>query len=266
VNASNSLGQFLRNAADVAPAPALYIPEDLPVHARAAHEVHPVEAFDEWRQRRDAWQKNSALVSSISVTAIAKGDGELAGFETYTSPHFVSMDDDDSLPSAAATGGEHGKEFGTALHQLLELSDLRENRSLDVLAQRIASGYGLADPAGLAERARSALRSMPVQRAADRDHWLELPVVTSVNGTILEGIIDLMYREDDGTLVIADFKTDISVTQETLAAYWRQLSTYAVMIERITGQKVSELALIFCRAGAAEVRRRSRQGKAQVGS
>ena len=111
----------------------------------------------------------------------------------------------------------------------------------------MASAYGLNDPAGLAERARSALRSAPVQRAADREHWLELPVVTSVDGVTVEGVVDLMYREDDGSLVIADFKTDISVQQETLAAYWRQLSTYAQMVERITGQTVSELVLIFCR-------------------
>ena len=135
-----------------------------------------------------------------------------------------------------------------------------------MLAERIASASGLADHAGLAERARSALRSTPVQRAADRKHWLELPMVTPHNGMTLEGIIDLMYREDDETLVIADFKTDISVTQETLAAYWRQLSTYAGMVEGITGQKVSELVLIFCRTGDAEIRRQARHTKAEAES
>lgn len=258
VNARNSLGQLLKDAADAVPAPDLSIPEDMPLHARSAHEVQPVKALEEWQQQCDVWQKNSALVSSTSVTAIAKGADGFAASEVDGTPHFVSIDEDGSLPTPAATGGEHGKEFGTALHRLLELSDLRENENLDVLAERIASTAGLADPAGLAERARSALRSAPVQRAVDREHWLELPVVTSDNGMTLEGIIDLMYREDDGTLVIADFKTDISVTQETLAAYWRQLSTYAGMVERITGQKVSELVLIFCRAGEAEIRRQSR--------
>ncbi|MDQ0870177.1 ATP-dependent helicase/nuclease subunit A [Arthrobacter sp. V1I9] len=257
VNAKNSLGQLLKDAVDAASAPDLHIPEDMPLQARTAHEVQPVEAFAVWLQRRDIWQKNSALVSTTSVTAIAKGDGEMAAFVTDETPLFASADDDGSPPSPAVTGGEHGKEFGTALHRLLELSDLRENENLEVLAERIASTSGLADPAGLAERARSALQSAPVRRAANREHWLELPVVTAVNGTTLEGIIDLMYREDDGTLVIADFKTDISVTQETLDAYWRQLSTYAGMVERITGQRVSQLVLIFCRAGDAEIRRQT---------
>ncbi|MGN7198589.1 UvrD-helicase domain-containing protein [Arthrobacter sp. SAFR-044] len=263
VSDDKSLGEILRRAVDAAPAPDLDIPEDMPLHARAVHKVQPVESFEVWQQRCDVWRKNSALVSSTNVTAIAKGTDGFAASEMDKTPHFVSIDENGSLPTSAATGGEHGKDFGTALHRLLELSDLKENENLDVLAERIASTAGLADPAGLAERARSALRSAPVQRAADRKHWLELPVLTPNNGMTLEGIIDLMYREDDGTLVIADFKTDISVTQETLAAYWRQLSTYAGMVERITGQKVNELVLIFCRTGDAEIRRHARDGGAE---
>ena len=77
-------------------------------------------------------------------------------------------------------------------------------------------------------------------------------------GTTVEGIIDLMYREDNGSLVIADFKTDISVSADQLAAYWRQLGTYATMIGRITGEDVSELVLIFFRSRGAEVLRRTR--------
>ena len=57
--------------------------------------------------------------------------------------------------------------------------------------------------------------------------------------------------------MIADFKTDIAVSGERLAAYWRQLGTYAQMIGRITGEEVSELVLIFCRAGGAGVLRRT---------
>ncbi|MCO4261501.1 UvrD-helicase domain-containing protein [Pseudarthrobacter sp. MDT3-26] len=263
VNARNSLGQILKDA-DAASAPDLAIPEDMPLQARAPHEVLPVEAFDAWQQRRDEWKKNSALASATSVTAIAKGAEDLAGPEPDGAPRFVGIDEDGALPSFAAPGGEHGPEFGTALHRLLELSDLREAANFDELAERIADAAGLGDPAGLAERARSALRSTPVQRAAEREHWLELPVVTSKDGVTLEGIIDLMYREDDGTLVVADFKTDISVPRERLAAYWRQLSTYAGMVERITGQKVSELVLIFCRAGDAEIRRQTRHTKAET--
>ncbi|MDQ0635082.1 ATP-dependent helicase/nuclease subunit A [Arthrobacter pascens] len=260
VNAKNSLGQFLRDAADAGSAPDLNIPDELPEPVKVPREVRSVEPFDVWQRSRETWQANSAIISSTSVTTIAKGagNGRTGEFPRDDAVRFVGAEEDGGLPSFAAPAGEHGKEFGTALHRLLELSDLRETEALDVLAESLASPSGLVDPAGLAERARSALRSTPVQRAAEREHWLELPVVTSAGGITLEGIIDLMYRDDDGTLVIADFKTDISVTQETLESYWRQLSTYARMVERITEQTVSELVLIFCRAGEAEVRRQSR--------
>ncbi|MBP1137336.1 ATP-dependent helicase/nuclease subunit A [Arthrobacter sp. PvP023] len=263
VNAKNSLGQLLKDAAEGASAPDLKIPEDMPGQARTPHEVRPVEEFDVWQQDREAWQKSSAKASSTSVTATAKGtESDMAGLDTEGAARFVSLEEAGKVPSFAEPGAEHGTDFGTALHRLLELSDLKETENFDALAGRIASAAGLEDPAGLTERARSALRSAPVQRAAEREHWLELPVVTSVDGMTLEGIIDLMYREDNGALVIADFKTDISVTQERLMSYWRQLSTYARMVERITGQTVSELVLIFCRAGEAEVVRQSRQSKA----
>jgi ATP-dependent helicase/nuclease subunit A len=263
VNAKNSLVQFLRDAAEASAAPDLRIPEDMPIQTKAPRDVRPVETLELWQQKRATWQKSSAIASSISVTAIAKGtENKLAGLETDGAARFVSLEEAGKIPSFAEPGGEHGTEFGTALHRLLELSDLRETENFDALARRIAGASGLEDPAGLAERARSALRSAPVQRAADREHWLELPVVTSVDGVTLEGIIDLMYREDNGTLVIVDFKTDIYVPQERLGSYWRQLSTYARMVERITGQTVSELVLILCRAGEAEVLRQSRQSKA----
>jgi ATP-dependent helicase/nuclease subunit A len=257
VNAKNSLGQFLKDAADTASAPDLHVPEDMPLVGRRPHKVLPVEPYEAWERRRETWQKSSAAVSATSVTAIAKGaaNGQ-KGLETAGAPQFVGMEDDAQLPSFAEPGGDHGTDFGTALHRLLELTDLREAENFEALAERVASAAGLNDPAGLAERARSALRSAPVQRAADREHWLELPVVTSIDGVTLEGVVDLMYREDDGSLVIADFKTDLSVKQETMAAYWRQLSTYAQMVERITGQTVSELILIFCRPGQSEVFRR----------
>ncbi|MFC9335837.1 UvrD-helicase domain-containing protein [Arthrobacter sp. NPDC057009] len=257
VNAKNSLGQFLKDSDDVASAPDLRVPEDMPLLGRTPHKVLPVEPYEAWEHRREAWQMSSAIVSATSVTATAKdaANGQKS-VETAGAPQFAGMEDDAQLPSFAEPGGDHGTDFGTALHRLLELTDLREAENFEALTERVASAAGLNDPAGLAERARSALRSAPVQRAADRDHWLELPIVTSLENVTLEGVVDLMYREDDGSLVIADFKTDISVKQETMAAYWRQLSTYAQMVERITGQTVSELILISCRPGQAEVFRR----------
>ncbi|MCQ1947571.1 PD-(D/E)XK nuclease family protein [Arthrobacter sp. zg-Y1116] len=137
----------------------------------------------------------------------------------------------------------------------MELTDLELSPSPPGLAADVAAGAGLRNAADLEASARSALEGPPVRRAADHEHWLKLPIMVPETGHTMEGIIDLMYREDDGSLVVADFKTDISVNEERLAAYWRQLGTYAKMIGQITGEGVSELVLIFCRASGAEVLR-----------
>ncbi|GAA1347716.1 UvrD-helicase domain-containing protein [Arthrobacter roseus] len=253
VGAKGSLGQLLVDQDDDA-VPSLKLPTDLPFGLRAGTEAALVEPFAEWESRRLRWQETSAIASTTSVTALAKGASEPT--EPASAMRFVDVNDD-GLPTFAEPGGEHGAVFGTVLHRVLELSGLRDSADFEELASSVALAEGLTDPAGLAERARSALSSEPVQQAAEREHWLELPVVGSSEGVTVEGVIDLMYQDDDGALVIADFKTDISVTEETIAAYWRQLGTYAEMVQRITAFSVKELVLIFCRSGAAEVRRRT---------
>ena len=75
--------------------------------------------------------------------------------------------------------------------------------------------------------------------------------------TVIEGVADLVYRDDDGALVIVDYKTDVGVKQETLEAYWAQLSIYADLIRQATGEYVSRLELVFCRPGDAVVVSRS---------
>ena len=45
----------------------------------------------------------------------------------------------------------------------------------------------------------------------------------------------------------------MGVKQETLEAYWAQLSIYADLIRQATGEYVSRLELVFCRPGDAVV-------------
>ena len=71
--------------------------------------------------------------------------------------------------------------------------------------------------------------------------------------TVVEGIADLVYREDDNTLVIVDYKTDRRVRRETLEAYWGQLSVYADLVGQANGGRVGRLELVFCRPGGAAV-------------
>lgn len=256
---SSSLSGLLASVNDAELAPDLDIPEELIPLPKMASSAGPVPEFEEWLQQSNAWSEQSSRVSRTSVTALAKGSGSGVGSEYGTSVSFRSLAGvEEVLPAFAGIPEEHGPIFGTAMHRLLELTDLEITPSLSELAAGVAAAAGLRNTEDLEAYALSALESVPVRQAAVREHWLELPVMVPEGDRTVEGIIDLMYREDDGSLVIADFKTDVSVGPDQLAAYWRQLGTYARMISRITGEAVSELVLIFCRAGGAEVLRRTR--------
>lgn len=235
----------------------LDLPDDLVPQSKKPISPVPVEPYADWALQRERWMRQAAREARTSVTALAKGTDVSTDYGTSVS--IVSPDGAaEMLPGVAGIPAEHGPAFGTALHRLLELTDLAVTPSLPELAAGVAAAAGLRIASDLEAAARSALESDPVRRAAVREHWLELRVVVPEGDHTVDGIIDLMYREDDGSLVIADFKTDVSIGQEQLSAYWRQLGTYARMVERITEEKVSELVLILCRADEAGVLRRNR--------
>jgi len=148
-----------------------------------------------------------------------------------------------------------GARLGTAVHKTIELSNLVADELLDGFAQVAAAmrESEVADWRLVAERARAALLTEPLQRAATREHWLELPMTRAVGDTVLEGVADLVYREDDGSLVIVDFKTDQSLGEAKLQGYWAQLSAYANMIHQATGESVSQLVLVQCSKSPARV-------------
>jgi ATP-dependent exoDNAse (exonuclease V) beta subunit len=105
--------------------------------------------------------------------------------------------------------------------------------------------------------ARSALASDVVARAAARPHWREVYVGVPYGEGVLEGYVDLLYRDDAG-LVVVDYKTDAWGTEPELEAkverYGVQLRAYADAVAEATGEPVVEALLLFCREGPAVVR------------
>ena len=96
--------------------------------------------------------------------------------------------------------------------------------------------------------ARSALATEVVQRAAVLPHWREVYVGVPYGDGVLEGYIDLLYRDGDG-LVVVDHKTDAWRTDADLDAkverYALQLQAYARAVADATGEKVARRLLLF---------------------
>ena len=149
-------------------------------------------------------------------------------------------------------------DFGSAVHALLERVDLAVP-TVDPLAHAIAEEFGLLDrEREIADVARRALDSDAVARARRSPRVLrEVPFTLALPGDIAgvaEGRIDLLF-EEDGALVVADFKTD-AVTREDAAAraafYKNQALIYAWAAATTTNLRVREVIFIFARPTPAE--------------
>jgi ATP-dependent exoDNAse (exonuclease V) beta subunit len=88
---------------------------------------------------------------------------------------------------------------------------------------------------------------------AGRQHWRETYVGTlDDDRSVLEGYVDLIFRGDDGTLVIVDYKTDAvppGAYPSRLANDAPQLRAYARCVSDATGEPVrAELLFLHARA------------------
>jgi ATP-dependent exoDNAse (exonuclease V) beta subunit len=154
--------------------------------------------------------------------------------------------------------GRYGTAIGRAVHGVLQSVDLATGRGLDDAVAAQALAEGVVDHADVVrELAQAALGADIVQRAAARPHWRETYAGTEIGDRVLEGYVDLLYRDDDG-LVIVDYKTDAVPTGalDARAAFYRpQLAAYATMIAAATAEPVARCLLLFLSPQGAVERR-----------
>ncbi|KAF0956757.1 MULTISPECIES: UvrD-helicase domain-containing protein [Rhodococcus] len=224
-------------------------------------------SWQQWSAETLTVTAASAVPSSISATHIVHDGSEVSAsiLADYRGRGLIPPATSVETVRAATDATESGTEVGIALHALLESVDLAAplDAQFDVRAAAAARAAGLQDTTRFVAVARSALMSEPVRRAAVREHWREMPLAGTVPGVdvmvegiadvVVEGIADLVYRDDDGSLVIVDYKTDLGVSTQTLDAYWAQLSVYADLLTRVADEQVSALVLVFLRTGETEV-------------
>ena len=167
-------------------------------------------SFDNWLAQLESVRSGSRTPSAVSASGL---EGTEPAVVLQASP-----DDEAGLAKGARdvelppwSKGRYGTAVGRAVHGVLQIVDLATGDGLAdaVAAQCVAEGVvPYADV--VTALVQSALGSDLVRRAAVRPYWRESYVGTvESDGTVLEGFIDLIYREDDGSLVIVDYKTDV---------------------------------------------------------
>jgi ATP-dependent helicase/nuclease subunit A len=159
--------------------------------------------------------------------------------------------------------GEHGVEWGTVIHSLLENAMRQPNADLHHLARSFLRELGAN--AELAEVAVEAVQKVQAsalwQRAlASQKRVVEIPLQVLVPAAeagdgiakVRSGVIDLAFLEKGGW-VIVDYKTDNVASQhlQRLVDHYRpQVKSYADVWQKLVPQPVTEVGLFFTRTNS----------------
>lgn len=193
------------------------------------------ESFDiggnEWAREKDRMSKNvkRLKIESYHVGTVTK---EAKGDVVITSP----------------VG--RGAGWGIVVHKALEACGRGKRAGLPILARNWMENEEI--PEGELTRllylVDGIMKSDMWKRCgAAMEKYYEMPFATSEGDTVLYGVMDLIFKEPDGW-VIVDYKTDdFEKDSARKAAYEKQLGLYAQHWEKITGEKVKEGLL--CRVG-----------------
>jgi ATP-dependent helicase/nuclease subunit A len=165
----------------------------------------------------------------------------------------------DAPPPAVATRGQGGRDFGSLVHRVLQwvpFDGEAPGLRAEGIARALASSCGLGEAeASQAAEAVSRVLALPILERAHRSPrvFRELPVWFADGGELLEGVVDLVF-EEDGALVVVDYKTDrISSEQALLQAahHAPQLQLYGRGLAQATGLRVKERLVLFTAIGRA---------------
>ena len=160
-------------------------------------------------------------------------------------------------PAAVAAISGGGRDFGGLVHRILEWIPLEpEGRGgqAATMAAALAPAFGLDAEGGrrAGEAAQRALDLPVMHRARKAERlWRELPVWFPEGEDLVEGVVDLVFEEEGG-LVIVDYKTDHIGEDQALAQaahHAPQLQLYGRGLAQATGLPVRERLVLFTALG-----------------
>ena len=237
--------------------------DDLPDAVEAPGQVTRVVAappsppppFEEWEAERSAALDSASRPRTVAATALT--DEATFDAEAEPEPGLEKRPRDLDLPPWLK--GRYGTAVGRAVHGVLQTIDLASGAGLEsaVAAQCEAEAVtqSTEDVQFLVE---AALGSASVRQAAAGPHWREIYVCTPVDGRLVEGYIDLLYRGPDG-LVVVDYKTSASADPDELDrrvdGYRNQGASYALTVAEATGEPVVGVTFLFLTPQGAVERR-----------
>jgi ATP-dependent exoDNAse (exonuclease V) beta subunit len=215
--------------------------------------VSPASSADEDQtplDRRKNWKETLDSVkerASRGLSVLAPSSADLADFRGL----FF-----EGLPELREPGRSvdwTGAALGLAFHSVMERLDLKSGRNLEELCREKTMDTSVAAVAQrLAELCRGCIGHPVMERARSSNRlFREVPFSVAMDDKIVEGKIDLLFREQGGWAIV-DYKTD-DVSGEALdrrfEAYREQGAWYARAVRHLTGDPVNEVIFFFIRSG-----------------
>ncbi|HTF56212.1 MAG TPA: UvrD-helicase domain-containing protein [Planctomycetota bacterium] len=196
--------------------------------ARTAGERTDWKALDgRWKKREEETRAVASSPRFTSPTALQESRAERAQVAT-----------DEEQRSRAA-------EIGTLCHLVLERIDFRKP-DISKLVEEGARELGIEDASEARKILAAFVKSAAFKTLAGAEIVArELPFFLKVDGTILQGAIDLVARID-GRLTVIDYKSD---REEHPEKYAEQKRWYLEAVKRILGEKKPEFKLLYLRSG-----------------
>jgi ATP-dependent helicase/nuclease subunit A len=189
-----------------------------------------------WKEAQGDLKKRAGMGRSVT-TAI----------EQLKVPEEVERDDE--WPVFPVTKGD-GAVFGRLVHRLFEKLDWSRPDLLEEMAE--IEGKAVGAPESMKKKAedmvRKALKSPLLRRCIESGKYQkEVPFSYKNNGTLFEGVMDVVLKEEDG-LTVLDFKTDLVDKKNfgsKLEHYRPQAQVYSDAIKAIFGKPPKEVIFFF---------------------
>jgi hypothetical protein len=150
------------------------------------------------------------------------------------------------------------------MHRAIELSgfSLDAAKQQEALAKALDEAYSTPDEDQIAliedkdlltKTLKTVLANSKTIAAArqSKEVYTELPLATTQEGKTISAYADLVFKNEDGTWTIADYKNSTSAV--SLTEYYRQLWAYKQIFESATEYQVGRLALIYCLGDALDL-------------
>jgi ATP-dependent exoDNAse (exonuclease V) beta subunit len=143
---------------------------------------------------------------------------------------------------------ELGREIGIVCHEALKNVDFNLPNAWDILKTSIVHLGSMNPRISNANLEKIEMKSKHIlegfwksdiaRKLSSKKLYREVPVFALIDDTLIDGVIDLLWEEED-KLVVADYKTDEGSAEDIWGKYRDQINCYCRALHAVTGRKVS---------------------------